>query len=146
MKTIAMLKSVGLLIGLLAASVLAGCSSLSCGDPHPYFNSGTQPPLQVPAGLTMPVPDPAYKVSGNTSHPGEHTDHDAAGACLIAPPQLVPNQPAAAANTGPAGRRASEPPPPAAKAPSAAGSGSGTPMPATGSHAPPAVASAVGMV
>lgn len=86
-----MMKLLGIAL-VLAAGVMTGCSSLSCGDPHPYLNSGVTPPLKAPAGLSVPPPDPAYAIAGVTAgSAGKRTDLNAAGACLISPPQVVPS-------------------------------------------------------
>lgn len=103
-------------LALLLTMVITGCSSLGCGDPHPYINSPSRPALKAPEGLTMPTPDPAYVVGSVTPVAGKHPDRDAKGVCLIYPPQVVPvgntakpaaqNSPAviqsAAPQTGPA--------------------------------------------
>lgn len=75
---------------LLSTIVLAGCSSLGCGDPHPYLNSPGVAPLKAPAGLTIPAADPAYAVGKVTPAAGKGGDRDAAGVCLINPPNVLP--------------------------------------------------------
>ena len=77
-------------VSLLLTMIVAGCSSLGCGDPHPYINSPSRPALKAPEGLTMPTPDPAYVVGSVTPVTGKHPDRDAKGVCLIYPPQVVP--------------------------------------------------------
>ena len=48
---------------LSASMLLASCSTgLTCGNSHPYAAYHTAAPLKAPAGVTMPVPDPAYVV------------------------------------------------------------------------------------
>ena len=73
-----------------ALLLLAGCSSVSCGDNHPYQDARPRPPLAAPAGVTVPTPDPAYIVPGDSGAGGSRTDIDAAGRCTNAPPELVP--------------------------------------------------------
>jgi uncharacterized lipoprotein len=73
-----------------AALLLAGCSSVSCGDAHPYQGARALRPLKAPADVTVPAPDPAYLVSGDDSVGTQRTDLDAAGSCTNAPPELVP--------------------------------------------------------
>lgn len=70
--------------------VLAGCSSLGCGDPHPYLNSPTRPPLKAPEGMSIPAPDPAFAVSRVTPASGQSNERDAVGVCLINPPRVLP--------------------------------------------------------
>lgn len=96
---------------VLAAAVLTGCSSLSCGDPHPYLNSGVTPPLKAPVGLSVPAPDPAYAIAGVTASAGKRTDLNAAGACLISPPQVVPSASGSSVKpTGSSGAGTMQPP------------------------------------
>lgn len=85
-----MIKILGVALALLALG-LAGCSSLACGDPHPYLNSKVTPPLKAPPGMSVPAPDPAYAIAGAASNAGKRTDLNAAGVCLINPPQVVPS-------------------------------------------------------
>ena len=75
----------------LLTVALAGCSSLGCGDPHPYLNSPSRPPLKAPAGLTIPAPDSAYAVKGITPPSGKVSERDSAGVCLINPPNVLPD-------------------------------------------------------
>lgn len=75
---------------LLLTMTLVGCSSLGCGDPHPYLNSPSHAPLKAPEGLTIPAADPAYAVGNVTPAAGKGGDRDAAGVCLINPPNVVP--------------------------------------------------------
>ncbi|MGH8293778.1 MAG: hypothetical protein ACRESA_09960 [Gammaproteobacteria bacterium] len=100
-------------VALLSTVIVTGCSSLGCGDPHPYINSTSQPALKAPQGLTIPTPDPAYIVGSVTPVTGKHPDRDAKGVCLIYPPQVVPagntakpaaqNAPAVIESTSPRG-------------------------------------------
>lgn len=85
-----MIKILGVMLALLALG-LAGCSSLACGDPHPYLNSKVTPLLKAPAGMSVPAPDPAYAIAGAVSNTGKRTDLNTAGVCLINPPQVVPS-------------------------------------------------------
>lgn len=75
---------------LLLTMALAGCSSLGCGDPHPYLNSPGVAPLKAPEGLTIPAADPAYAVGKVAPAAGKGGDRDAAGVCLINPPNVLP--------------------------------------------------------
>ncbi|MGH8280482.1 MAG: hypothetical protein ACRETQ_13115 [Gammaproteobacteria bacterium] len=84
-----MMKLFGVALALLAGA-LAGCSTLSCGDPHPYLDSKSHAPLQAPAGLSVPPLDQAYAIAGTASVSAKRTDLAATGACLINPPQVVP--------------------------------------------------------
>lgn len=126
-----MMKQLGVVL-VLAAGALAGCSSLSCGDPHPYLNSGANPPLKAPAGLSVPPPDPAYEIAGVTANAGKRTDLNAAGVCLINPPQVVPS--ASGGGTKQAGSSGSG----AAQPPSSEAAKKSEPpvKPATGTHTP----------
>lgn len=92
-------------VSLLLTMMVAGCSSLGCGDPHPYINSPSQAALKAPEGLTIPTPDPAYVVASVTPVTGKHPERDAKGVCLIYPPQVVPvgNSAKPAAQQAPAG-------------------------------------------
>lgn len=91
-------------LALLLTMIMTGCSSLGCGDPHPYINSPSRPALKAPEGLNVPTPDPAYTVGSVAPVTGKHPDRDAKGACLIYPPQVVPvgNAAKPAARTAPA--------------------------------------------
>lgn len=104
-----MTKIFGFLIVLLAAG-LAGCSTLACGDPHPYMDSPASPLLKAPPGMQLPAPDPAYTVTGVTANTGKPTDRNAAGACLINPPQVVPTQAARKSQSAPKGTAGSSEP------------------------------------
>jgi len=73
-----------------AILVLAGCSSVSCGDSHPYQGARALRPLKAPSDVTVPPPDPAYLVPGDDTVGRQRTDLDAAGSCTNAPPELVP--------------------------------------------------------
>lgn len=126
-----MMKLCGIVLTLMAVA-LVGCSSLGCGDPHPYLNSGTNPPLKAPRGLSVPAPDPAYAIAGVTATAGKRTDLNSAGACLINPPQVVP--PAAAAAGTPKAAAPALKPEPAPKP--AQGSSTPAPAAATSSRAP----------
>ncbi|MGH8398178.1 MAG: hypothetical protein ACRETA_08040 [Gammaproteobacteria bacterium] len=86
-----MIRLFGILTALLAMGV-AGCTSLSCGDSHPYLDSSTRPPLKAPAGLSLPTPDPNYAIQGASPNVNKHVDRDASGVCLIKPPLLINNQ------------------------------------------------------
>src|SRR5690348_9835051 len=74
----------------VTALLLAGCSSVSCGDSHPYQGARALRPLKAPADVTVPAPDPAYLVPGDDGVGAQRTDLDAAGSCTNAPPELVP--------------------------------------------------------
>ena len=89
-----MAKLVGIPFVLLA-TWLAGCSTLNCGDSHPYMNSVARQPLQAPSGLSVPTPDPNYAIQDLALSQSKRTNRDVAGTCLINPPQLITAQPAA---------------------------------------------------
>jgi uncharacterized lipoprotein len=88
------MKSQVLLLPLtVLACLLASCSSApSCGNPHSYLGNTARPPLQAPAGVTLPRPDPAYLVPGAatkvaaTPAPALGT---AAAPCLVVPPSVL---------------------------------------------------------
>lgn len=82
----------------LCMAALAGCSSLGCGDPHAYLNSPSLPPLKAPEGLSIPRPDPAYAINSAVPTSAKKAGRNAAGVCLINPPNVLP----AAATTKPA--------------------------------------------
>lgn len=105
---------------LLLTIVLAGCSSLGCGDPHPYINSPSQAPLKAPEGLSIPAPDPAYTINNAAAPvPGKANGRDAAGVCLINPPRVLPvgnaTKPATVAAPAVSHGAPSQTPPPPAK-------------------------------
>ena len=79
-----------LMVLALSVAALTGCSSLGCGDPHPYMNNPSLPPLKAPEGLSIPSPDPAYAVSGTAPNAGKSTERNTAGVCLINPPRVLP--------------------------------------------------------
>lgn len=132
-----MMKLFGIVLAL-AATALAGCSTLSCGDPHPYLNSGTRPPLTAPAGVSVPAPDPAYEIAGASVTAGKRTDLNAAGACLINPPQVVPSAAAGSTRQADMARSESGAATPASKSevPAKPASKRGTPAPAAGTSVP----------
>lgn len=75
------------------ACLLASCSGTpTCGNSHPYLNSAASAPLQAPAGVTLPKPDPAYAIPAAgtrvaaTQAPAMGT---AAAPCLVVPPALL---------------------------------------------------------
>jgi uncharacterized lipoprotein len=75
------------------ACLLASCSSTpSCGNSHTYLTNTARPPLQAPAGVTLPKPDLAYLVPGAgtqvaaTAAPASGT---AAAPCLVTPPDVL---------------------------------------------------------
>lgn len=117
-----------------AASALAACSTVNCGNPHPYTGARARPPLQAPPGLTVPSPDPAYALAATAPPaPGQRTDINAAGTCLIAPPQVVtPPKPASSGNPTPvpeAGKPAAKPAPAPASTTSVKPAGVAAPPP-----------------
>ena len=111
------------ILPLLAAGLMAGCSSgPPCGNAHPYAQSQSRPPLKAPPGLTLPAPDPAYRIpaAGTATAPTVTS----VGPCMVTPPNvLAPG--AATAQVVPAGQKppaaapaaASSPPPVAAGGP-----------------------------
>lgn len=112
---------------LLAMGFIAGCSNQpSCGDAHPYLSNTERAPLEAPAGVSVPAPDPAYVVP--TVKPGLGQ----VGDCMIRPPDVLGAQgaPSAASQVAPTitrhrhGKVIEE----------------GKPQPAPGAPVPPAVA------
>lgn len=95
-----MTKFLGITIVLLVSG-LAGCSTLNCGDSHPYANSIAGPPLKAPPGLSVPAPDPNYAIQGLGPNQTKVAANGAKGTCLVKPPQLINAQPAAAPNPKP---------------------------------------------
>lgn len=82
------------LSALTAASLLASCSTgLTCGNSHPYTNYSPKPPLQAPAGVTLPKPDPAYLVpaAGTAAKltPAPAAATNGAEPCLVTPPNVL---------------------------------------------------------
>ncbi|HKT32116.1 MAG TPA: hypothetical protein VJS89_06460 [Gammaproteobacteria bacterium] len=122
-------------VSLLLTMIVAGCSSLGCGDPHPYINSPSRPALKAPEGLTIPPPDPAYVVGSVTPVTGKHPERDAKGVCLIYPPQVVPtgNSAKPAAQKAPTGIQSA--PPQNVPAPAKPANAGPTPAPAAGTAA-----------
>ncbi|MGA9851721.1 MAG: hypothetical protein WBR15_02175 [Gammaproteobacteria bacterium] len=127
---------------LLLAMGVAGCSTLACGDPHPYLNSAAHPALQAPPGLSVPSPDPTYEIQSITPNLAKPTGRDASGVCLINPPQLIRAQPAATpkpATTGP--KSGPVPSSPGGSQPAAKPAGENkTQAPVSGTTVPPPVA------
>ncbi len=125
----------------LVTIVLAGCSTLTCGDPHPYLHSVAHPPLKAPPGLSVPAPDPAYYIAPTAAGQGQRTNRDAAGACLINPPQVVLLQPAAVVQPKPRAvtpQRGSMNPAPAKALPAAKPAvKENTPVPSAATTVPP---------
>ena len=71
---------------LLVVGLLSGCSNaVSCGDSHPYLANRQGPPLQAPAGVSVPTPDLAYVIPG----PQGGTGQGAVGNCMIKPPDVL---------------------------------------------------------
>ena len=71
---------------VLLAGLLAGCSNAaSCGDSHPYLANRERPPLQAPAGVSVPAPDQAYVIPGPQGGAGQ----GAVGSCMIKPPDIL---------------------------------------------------------
>ena len=112
-----MIKYLGTAIVLLSSG-LAGCSTLNCGDSHPYANSVANPPLKAPPGLSVPALDPNYAIQGVGMSQTKAAAKGAKGTCLVKPPQLINAQPAAAPNPE-------------------SSSGSGAPVPAPTTSQPP---------
>jgi hypothetical protein len=74
------------LTALLVVGLLSGCSNtVSCGDSHPYLANRQGPPLQAPAGVSVPAPDPAYVIPPTAGGAGQ----GAVGACMIKPPDVL---------------------------------------------------------
>src|SRR5215472_8061962 len=112
------LRSMTLILLSGAALLLASCSSVSCGNAHPYQNVSARPPLKAPPGVTVPPPDPAYRFEGDSVASSQRTDIDAAGRCTDAPPELVPAA-STAKPTAPAAPRAATTTAPATASPAA---------------------------
>jgi len=117
---------------LLIAGLLSGCStSASCGDSHPYLANRARPPLQAPAGVSVPAPDPAYVIPGDQGG----TEQGAVAKCMLKPPDVLGplGAPSAGSTFAPTitrhrhGKSVIET--------------KGTPPPAAGSHAPVPAAS-----
>lgn len=71
---------------LLCAGLLSSCSNtIPCGVGHAYMDNRERPPLQAPAGVSVPAPDPAYVV------PQAKTGAAQVGAsnCLVRPPDVL---------------------------------------------------------
>jgi len=96
-----------------AAILLASCSTgLTCGNSHPYTNYAPKPPLQAPAGTTLPLADPAYLVPAAstaakatpapvvgtlaTATPAPAASTNGAQPCLVTPPNVLTKQDMAA--------------------------------------------------
>jgi hypothetical protein len=97
------------MISALLLSGLAGCSTVNCGDSHPYTSSVAKPPLKAPPGLSVPAPDPDYAIQGLGQDQSKAAGTN--GTCLVKPPQLVNTQPANASGSGSSSRNG--PPEPA---------------------------------
>jgi hypothetical protein len=71
---------------LLLAGLLSGCTNAdSCGDSHPYLANRERPPLQAPAGVSVPAPDAAYVIPATRGGAGQ----GAVGSCMIKPPDVL---------------------------------------------------------
>jgi hypothetical protein len=71
---------------LMVAGLLSGCSTTaSCGDSHPYLANRERPPLQAPAGVSVPAPDSAYVIPTAQGGAGQGT----VGKCMIKPPDVL---------------------------------------------------------
>ena len=102
------------------AGLLASCSSApTCGNSHPYLANTARPPLQAPAGVTLPKPDPAYLVPGagtKAAATQAPTAGTAAGPCLVRPPSVLTKEDMSRAPTAlpkPSEHPGAAPPPPA---------------------------------
>lgn len=99
------------LSALTAASLLASCTTgLTCGNSHPYTNYAPKPPLQAPAGVTLPATDPAYLVPAASTKatpapvagslaaatPAPAASTNGAQPCLVTPPNVLTKQDMAA--------------------------------------------------
>src|SRR5487761_1292734 len=87
-----MTKLLGTSLAILCIG-LTGCSTMSCGDSHPYLGSVANSSLHAPTGLSVPAPDPSYAIPGVASRQNKTTSKDASGTCLVNPPQLIKAQP-----------------------------------------------------
>jgi hypothetical protein len=98
--------------------LLASCSSTrTCGNSHPYLANSARPPLQAPAGVTLPKPDPAYLVPGAATHsPASRGPAGTATTpCLVEPPSVLTKEDMSRAPTPilkPSAHPGAAPPPP----------------------------------
>jgi uncharacterized lipoprotein len=113
------------------ALLLASCSTgPNCGNFHPYKNNVARGPIKAPAGVTVPLPDPAYKIptAGTVAAPAVATA--AANPCLVTPPSVLTSQDMAKPIQAPAAK-------PAAAVPAAATQAPAMPAPAAATKPPP---------
>ena len=77
---------------------LAACSSTpSCLESQPYMQAKSFPPLQSPAGLEVPEPDPSMRIPEIASGPvgtfeetpADRDAEDPAARCLVTPPAMA---------------------------------------------------------
>ena len=75
------------------ACLLASCSGTpTCGNSHPYLANTSSAPLQAPAGVTLPKPDPAYAIpaaSTKVAATGTPSADAVANPCLVTPPSVL---------------------------------------------------------
>jgi|GEM_PF-1601677 len=121
-----------LLISLVPPAVallLASCSTgPNCGNYHPYQNYVAGGPIKSPAGVTVPTPDPAYKIPASGTAAAPATAASAANPCLVTPPSVLTPQDMAKPGAAPK---------PAAAAPAAATKAPAKPAPAAATNPPP---------
>ncbi|MEE9141088.1 MAG: hypothetical protein V3U59_00090 [Gammaproteobacteria bacterium] len=73
-----------LIVALLSAAALAGCSSQEgCGDRKWEKSTGSVAPLKVPEGLDNPSRAPAVPLP-------DHAKPEGAEVCHERPPQIIP--------------------------------------------------------
>jgi hypothetical protein len=125
---------------------LGGCSTMSCGNSHPYSDSIADQPLHAPPGLNVPAPDPNYSIQNVGSTESKDVSKDAAGSCLTTPPQLIHAQPAGVAKSPKLSKSGPAMPSPINNPPAVKTEESKPTVPASSTTAPPlAVATAGGM-
>ena len=111
------MKSHHLSLSLTALTcLLASCSGArTCGNSHPYLANRPRPPLQAPAGVTLPKPDPAYLVPGAATRSPAAPADAAAAPCLVEPPSVLTKEDMSRAPTAlprPSEHPGAAPPPP----------------------------------
>ncbi len=78
-----------LLIGLLAAWLLGGCSggfALRCEDPERYAGSGEIPPVRIPDDLNPPDESESLRIPAPAEGGVEQLERQ--GPCLESPPDF----------------------------------------------------------
>lgn len=71
---------------LLCTGLLTSCSNTApCGIGHPYLDNRERSPLQAPAGVSVPAPDPAYVIPVAKAGAVQGT----ASNCMVIPPDVL---------------------------------------------------------